>query len=70
MENSKAMSVEETFEQIEDRINKLESANLTLEESFLVYHEGMKLLKECNDSIDKIEKKVLKLNEDMQADEF
>ena len=38
--------------------------NLTLEEAFAAYSEGMKLLKLCNDQIDKVEKQVMKLSED------
>jgi len=41
-----------------------------LEESFLAYQEGMKLLKQCNDTIDKVEKQVLALNKDGELDEF
>ena len=35
---------------------------ISLEDSFLVYEQGMKLIKECNDKIDRVEKKVLELN--------
>ena len=43
---------------------------LTLEESFTVYQKGMELLKYCNESIDKVEKKVLVLNGEGKLDEF
>ena len=39
-------------------------------ESFTVYQKGMELLKYCNESIDKVEKKVLVLNGEGKLDEF
>lgn len=64
------LSLEEAFEQVEGTIALLEEENITLEESFRAYQEGMKLLQYCNDKIDKVEKQVLKINEDGGLDEF
>lgn len=58
------MTIEENFLKIEETIEKLEAEEVSLEEAFLAYSEGMKLLKACNDQIDKVEKKVLKLADD------
>ncbi len=55
------MTIEENFAKIEETIEKLEGEEISLEEAFAAYSEGMKLLKACNDQIDKVEKKVLKL---------
>ena len=41
-----------------------------MEESFALYHKGMDLLKSCNDKIDKIEKKMLILDEEGETHEF
>lgn len=49
---------------------KLESEDISLEDSFFVYKEGMNILKYCNDKIDKVEKKVLQINEDGEVNEF
>ena len=54
---------EASFEELQDIINKLEDSNCTLEESFRLYSDGMKLLKDCNDAIDKVEKQVILLEE-------
>ena len=35
-----------------------------MEKSFEIYQAGMKLLKKCNESIDRVEKQVLVLQED------
>ncbi len=37
-------------------IEALESRDITLEDSFKKYQEGMELLKECSQKIDKVEK--------------
>lgn len=57
------MSLEENFVKIEEVIEKLEAEDISLEEAFAAYSEGMKLLQTCNAQIDKVEKKVMKLTE-------
>lgn len=58
------MTLEDNFLKIEEVIEKLESEDISLEDAFAAYSEGMNLLKDCNAQIDKVEKKVLKLTED------
>lgn len=60
----KNMTIEENFAKLEETLAKLESDDVSLEEAFAAYSEGMKLLKLCNDQIDKVEKQVMKLSED------
>lgn len=69
-EKEQSLSLEETFEQIEEVIAHLEAEEITLEESFQEYNRGMKLLQHCNITIDQVEKKVLQINEDGGLDEF
>lgn len=69
-EEEQPLSLEDTFEQIEEVITHLESEEITLEESFREYNRGMKLLQHCNATIDQVEKKVLQINEDGGLDEF
>lgn len=57
-------SIEQTFTRIDELIGQLESPEISLEQSFQAYEEGMKLLKACNDQIDRVEKKVLALSGD------
>lgn len=64
------LSLEEAFEQIEEVISHLETEEITLEQSFLEYNRGMKLLQHCNEKIDRVEKKVLQINENGGLDEF
>ncbi len=58
------MTIEQNFVKLEETLALLESDDVTLEEAFAAYSEGMNLLKLCNDQIDKVEKQVLKLSED------
>lgn len=67
---AKEMTLEQAFEKLEDSIAMLERDDLSLEDSFKIYREGMKLIQTCNDKIDKVEKEVLKLGENGELDEF
>ena len=55
---AKKLSIEESFEQLDTIIGSLQQGDLSLEESFQKYEEGMKLTKHCSDTIDKVEKKL------------
>lgn len=69
-EKEQALSLEEAFARIEEVIGSLETEDITLEQSFAEYNRGMALLAQCNETIDRVEKKVLKINEDGGLDEF
>lgn len=62
-EKKETLSLEENFTRLEETIEKLESDDISLEDAFNAYSLGMKILKECNEQIDRVEKKVLKLSE-------
>ena len=63
-------SLEMVFEQLDKIVEQLEGESVSLEESFQLYHEGMDLLKICNDKIDTIEKKMMVLDENGEQHEF
>lgn len=67
---AKEMTIDEAFVKLEDTIEKLEAEDVSLEASFQIYKEGMDLLKFCNEKIDKVEKKVLVLEENGELNEF
>ncbi|WMC92936.1 exodeoxyribonuclease VII small subunit [Kineothrix sp. MB12-C1] len=69
-EAKQELTLEEAFSALEEAVSKLEAEDISLEESFQVYKEGMNMLKYCNDKIDKVEKKVLQINEDGEINEF
>ena len=58
---AKKVSLEESFEQLEDIIGQLQKGDMTLEDSFKKYEAGMKLIKNCSNSIDRVEKKLIVL---------
>ena len=51
------------MEELEAAIQKLESGQLGLEASLKLYSDGVKLVKTCNDAIDKAEKKMIELKD-------
>ena len=63
-------SLEEIFSDLEQTIKKMEEGEISLEESFQLYHQGMDMLKACNSTIDKVEKKMLLLDEEGEEHEF
>ncbi|SFA79504.1 Exodeoxyribonuclease VII small subunit [Acetitomaculum ruminis DSM 5522] len=70
MEENLNFSLEEAFGKLDELVKKLENKEISLEDSFKFYKEGVELIKKCQESVDTIEKKVLLLNEDGATDEF
>ena len=66
----KELTLEEAFARLEEITRRLKDEKISLEDNFAQYQKGMQLLKYCNDSIDKVEKKVLVLNGEGKLDEF
>ena len=69
-QEEKKLTVEEAFMQIESKIQALDSDEISLEDSFKEYQEGMKLLKYCHGAIEEVEQKVQKIAEDGSLEEF
>ena len=63
-------NLEEAFAKLEETVEVLVREDISLEESFKEYQKGMELLKKCSETIDRVEKKVLILNENGGLDEF
>ncbi len=66
----KELTIEEAFSAVDEKIKGLEKSDVSLEDSFKLFKEGMDLLKYCNDSIDKVEKKVQKVMADGRTEDF
>lgn len=64
MAGEKNMTLEEMLGALEECVGQMEQGDLTLEESFEAFKAGMELVKNCNDSIDRVEKEVVKLMDD------
>ena len=69
-EKEKAMTIEEAFQEIDQKIKALENDGISLEDSFKEYREGMQLLKYCHDAIAEVEQKVQKIAEDGSLEDF
>jgi len=70
MAKGKESGLEELFTEIEDILAKMEDKDISLENSFLLYEEGMKKLKRCSEKIDQVEKKMLVISEQGTLEEF
>lgn len=64
------LSIEETFEKLDEIIKNLESEDISLEDSFKLYSQGMELAQSCNSRIEEVEKKVLAMTGDGRLEEF
>ena len=66
------MAKKENCEQLQEEksLEKLENRDTSLEDSFILYRQGMELLKLCSGKLDTVEKKMLQLNEDGTFSEF
>lgn len=64
MSEKNTSTLEENFAKIESILTELERSDISIEDAFNKYSEGVALLRQCDESIDKVEKKVLKLMED------
>lgn len=60
---AKQANLEESFDKLDEIIASLEKGDISLEDSFQLYNEGMKLIKNCNAQLDKVEKQIIILNE-------
>ena len=69
-DNTKELTLEESFGELDRIVRLLEGTDISLEESFKLYEEGMKLVKSCNDKIDKVEKKVQVLSDEGELNDF
>ena len=63
----KEATLEENFAELDGMLEKLADRDVPLEESFAIYAEGMKA---CGEKLDKVEKKMLVMNEEGKLDEF
>ena len=64
-----AKTIEDSIKELEELVDKLEDDATTLEDSFKIYEQGVKMVKNINTRIDKVEKKLQILDEDSLEDE-
>ena len=57
-------SLEELFEQLGNILADMENPELSLEDAFMLYEQGMKKIHRCHQKLDTVEKKLLQITED------
>ena len=65
---AKSPSLEDTFDKLEDILGQMESGELTMNESFKKYKEGIERVKKCSLMIDKVEKEMIIINDDKDSE--
>lgn len=65
-----SLTLEESFEKLEELLAVLENRDTTLETSFQIYQEGMRLIRSCNEKLDTVEKKMQIINEEGEYSDF
>ncbi len=56
--NENKLDFEKNILVLEDIVSKLESGDISLDESLKLFEEGIKIIKECNKELDNAEQKV------------
>ncbi len=62
--NSEELTFEQAFTQLEDIVTRLESGELSLDESVVLYEQGQKLARFCNTLLDGAELRIRQLSAD------
>ena len=63
-------SLEAAIGQVETIIKQMEASDISLDTSFQLYQQGIEKLKNCNEMLDAVEKKMLILGQDGNLSEF
>lgn len=66
----KTVAIEDAFIRLDEIVKQLESGEISLDESFSLYKEGMELVNNCTSSIDEVEKKIKVLNKEGEVSEL
>ncbi|MBE6015963.1 MAG: exodeoxyribonuclease VII small subunit [Lachnospiraceae bacterium] len=64
------MTIEESFDKLQEIVDTMDDPDISLEDAFAKYKEGVSLVKQCNDMIDKVEKEVKMISENGDTTEF
>lgn len=66
----KEISVEEHFSRIEETIEQMEQGDISLNQSFTLYQNGIKEIKAVNEMLDAMEKEMLVITQEGNLEEF
>lgn len=66
---AKSVTIEESFEKLDKIVSQLEDGSLSMNEAFKLYKEGVQLVNNCNNMLDKVEKQLVVLNGSEETDD-
>ena len=66
---AKSETIEESFEKLDKIVSQLEDGSLSMNEAFKLYKEGVQLVNNCNNMLDKVEKQLVVLNGSEETDD-
>ena len=66
----KELSLEEAIAEVETIIRQMEASDVSLEDSFGLYQQGIEQLKACNEMLDAVEKQMLIIGQNGDLSEF
>ena len=66
---AKSATSEESFEKLDKSVSQLEDGSLSMNEAFKLYKEGVQLVNNCNNMLDKVEKQLVVLNGSEETDD-
>mgnify|MGYP002557187748 CR=1 FL=1 len=69
-EKNQELSFEEALSKLEEAVSKLENGEIKLDEAFLMFEQGIKYAKICEEKLTEVEEKVAKIINDGQEEEF
>lgn len=69
-ESEKTETIGEMLSAIEETVEKLSGEDLTLEEAFSLYEDGVRRVKACQMAMEDVEKKMQVLTEDGMLEDF
>lgn len=66
----KEFNIDQGFEQLDEILEKLGSQDVKLSDAVKLYSEGVTVVKKCKDSLDKVEKELIILDENGDENEL
>ena len=63
MEQEKQINLEDAFKKLDEIISAMQGAELSLEDTFRLYKQGIELVQICEDRIEKVEEEIKVITE-------
>ena len=64
---SKDRPFEQALEALEDRVRRLESGELSLDDALRLFEEGVELTRECHEKLDAADQKITELSRNIDG---